>query len=468
MHALFLVLVATILQPQYRHDYPSMDEIRCLSASANRLYVAVPRGVYVIDRGSYGYDAAVTSADGLEGEVRLCAFNPARNELIIACDERLYSYSGATGMVTRLTPPFKEIHSIGITSDGAWFETESGFWSKQRVADEYKQGTPPAGTVWYGNLDTLMPRDYMFLNPWFYTDNQLITYQMTLVRPDAQGRRLIVALDHDGALVYGIRTGIIEARVRFGPVGSRVRSVQKIDGRLWFLGNDIITATDSENGWSYYRTAAGMPLPSGSGLLNRALLSLDMRETTRALLNDSGRLLVGTDRGLYSLGLNGELIMVTEPDVPVNALFQRDGRLVMGTSEGLFAVEPESIVRVDDPYFRSDWGVFSSTRTADGRFWLGTLGGVLSLDSADVWQHIIPPGFDLSRPVRTMAAAGNLLCFSNGAGLTIYDTQANSWSSLDTTTGLASNDVTALYADSTGLWVATPDIITRIDLKGLR
>ena len=468
MQVFALLLAAALLRPEYRHDYPTMDEIRCLSASASRIYVAVPLGVYVIDRSSYRYIAAVTSADGLEGEARLCAFDPARNELLITCDERLYSYSGATGILTRLSPPFKDVRSIGVTLDGAWFETESGFWIKQRVADEYRQGTPPAGVTWFGNLDTLEPRDYSFLNPWFFTDNQLITYQMTLVRPDAQGRRLLVATDRGGILVYDMRSGAVEARIRLGPSGPRVRSIQAIDGRLWFLGGDMATETDSGSGWQYYLTSAGLSLPTGSSLLNRSLLNLGLREATRAFLSDSGRLLVGTDRGLYALGPDGRLVSVVNLSIPVNALFRRDGRLVMGTDDGLFIVEPESIARVEDPYFRSDWGVFSSGRTSDGRIWLGTLGGVLALDSTDTWQHVIPPGFDLSRPVRAMAAAGSLLCFSNGAGLTVYDTRTNSWAALDATTGLASDDVNALYADSSSLWVAARGIITRIDIKGLR
>jgi hypothetical protein len=469
MVGILAACAALALQPQFRHDYPSMDQVRCISASSAQLFIAVPRGVYVVDRPGYSYNTALTSADGLAGAVELCAYNPVRGELLITTEERLYSHIPKTGTLTALNPPFRTAISIGIAADAAWFETESGLWRKHRVADQYTRGTPPAGITWYGERDSTRPSDYTFLTPWIVVDEQLTGYELTLARPDARSRRLFVAADGYGVLVYNsLRSSLPEASIRFGPPARTVRSIERRDDRLWLLSADRLTVVNPAAPWQYYSTLAGLYLPPDIPALSRGLLALGRRETVRAVLQDPDRLLVGTDRGLVQLGQGGSVTSVFDTHLPVNAVFTHSGQVVIGTPAGLFALDQDSAVQVEDPFFRTDWGVFSSARTSDGRLWLGTLGGIVSLDSADIWQHLVPPGFDLTRPVSVLAAVDSLVFAGNGAGVVAYNTRSQAWTYLTAGQDLPADSVTALHADSASLWVATPGMLTRVELKGLK
>ena len=80
MVPLLLLALLGIYHPENWQVFPSLDEIRCISSTGSEVYVAVPSGVCVLDRPRYRLVRTLTLADGIAGEVRLCAHNPSRGE----------------------------------------------------------------------------------------------------------------------------------------------------------------------------------------------------------------------------------------------------------------------------------------------------------------------------------------------------------------------------------------------------
>lgn len=466
MALLVLVSLLGIYNPQNWRFYPSMDDVRCITASNSHVYFAVERGVYVFRRSNHRYVRCLTEADGIEGEVWLCAWNPARNDLYVATDGHLYRYIDATDRVAELSPPFEQAHSIGIVGGSVYFDTEKGLYRRQHGRPEFTQvNSAPDSTNWYGERDTLRPEDFTFLTPYYVTDEQFISHEMMLVYPDPRGRKLYVGLDRNGARVYNMRSGFSEHSYRLGPTGFDVDRIIGLDSRLWFLSNSVTVALDSDGVWTHRRTMTG-DLPSAEfRLLLGSVLDLRRTEGLNAVLPDSLGLWLATDDGLYSLGLKNKLTSVLKLERSVNGLAQIGNRLVFGTDYGLFALSGESLVEIRDPFDRTGFGVFSIARTATGQTWLGTVGGLLRLDPDGEWEHIIPPGFDLSREVFGLAAGGDVVFYDDGDGITAWDSSDSLWHSIDASRGLPSGPVQALYADDRYLWIAAPGIISRLDYR---
>jgi hypothetical protein len=444
--------------------FPSLDEVRCISSTGSEVYIAVPAGVCVLDRPRYDLIRTLNQADGIEGEVRLCAHNPSRGDVFITTDERVYRFIPATGRVEELAAPFKSVSSIGVADSGAFFETDAGLFFRARNAVEFAPASDlPNDLTWYGARDTLQPRDYPFLTPYFVMDEQLINHPLTLVRPDKGNRRLFVVAQDYGILVYSIMSGFSEAHIRFGPSRAAVQLIAPLDGRLWFLGGSTRVGLDSAGDWHYYLTRPGDLSTGGFRLQFGNVTNLERSEGLTALLADSSGLLLGTDYGIYRLGSNRKLVELLSPARRVNGLLRVHDSLLFGTDQGLFLANGDSVVEYPDPYGATDWGVFDITRSTNGTAWFGALGGIVSRTPDGRWFHYVPPGFDLKQPISAIAAAGTRVFMAAGRDITVLDTKDNSWTTIDAARGLPVLQVNSLYADDHYLWIAGPGLIARLD-----
>ncbi|MBN2465359.1 hypothetical protein JXD38_07020, partial [candidate division WOR-3 bacterium] len=118
MASLLLFVLLGMYRPENWTVFPSLDEVRCISSTGSEVFVAVPSGVCVLDRPRYNLIRTLNQADGISGEVRLCAHNPSRGDVYITTDGHIYRYVPATGRVEELTAPFKWVSSIGIADSG--------------------------------------------------------------------------------------------------------------------------------------------------------------------------------------------------------------------------------------------------------------------------------------------------------------------------------------------------------------
>ena len=461
---LLLFALLGMYRPENWQVFPSMDEVRCISTTGSEVYVAVPAGVCVFDRPRYRLIRTLNPADGIAGEVRLCAHNPSRGDVFITTDGHIYRYVPATARVEELAAPFKTVSSIGISDSGAYFETDAGLFFRAGTAADFASASDlPADLTWYGTKDTLNPRDFPFLTPYFVMDEQLINHQITLVRPDKGNKRLFAVAQGYGILVYNIRSGFSEAHIRFGPSSAAVRRMARLDNRLWFIGGETAVALDSTGNWNYFLTRPGDLSTGGFRLLFGNVTNLERSEGLRSLLSDSSGLLLGTNYGIYSLGSDNKLAQVLNLSRRVNGLLRLHDSVMFGTEQGLFLSTSDSLIEYSDPYGATDWGVFDITKATNGTAYFGTLGGIVSRTADGRWFRYVPPGFNLKQPVRSLAAAGTRVFMATESNITVLDTKDGLYTTIDATRGLPVTEITSLYADDRYLWIAGPRLITRLD-----
>lgn len=473
---LLLLLIQSLQNPQHWQLYPSIEHIQSVTFSNSDLYIGVPAGIYILDRSSFRLRRTLTALDGLEGDIRLCAFLPGRNLLYISTRGHLYEYLPATDVLRELSPPFSEIRSIGIAPEVAWFETDRGIFRRVRSAPQFEPASPPAtGINWYGERDTTTPWAYPALTPYYVVDHQLERHQLTRVWPEPRGRRLYAATQEYGLIVFNQHTGFSDRRLAPGPSSNRIRRAFLLDGRLWFLGNDRVETIDSLGNWGYTKVGIGRLIPAGSSRVLTAFSGLRSPEQLTVLLPDSAGLLLGTSEGLYRLDATGTQLPLTdilrsEPGAAIsgiNAAWYRRDSLFVGTDDGLFLLTPDTLSSITDPFGRFDWGVFDILQTPDGDAFFGTLGGIVRLTPTNTWTQLIPPGYSLNLPVRRLAAGGDYLFFSYGSSIGAYNRRLGSWHMLPAATPLPWPDIQLLHADSGSVWFAAPGIVGRCRFRSM-
>ncbi|MFO7638561.1 MAG: hypothetical protein R6X14_04550 [bacterium] len=468
---LLLATVALLYNPADWHHYPAMNSVQAIAATSNRVYITVPRGVYVFSRYGTEHLTTLTAADGIAGEARFSAWNPARNELLVVAESGLYSFIEEPHRVRPLDPPFTRARSIGVSPSGVWFETEQGLFRRGRPGDEFVPAAElPPELDWHGARDTLNARDFPQLAPFFVTDEQLITRDLHRTRLDPRSRRLYVAAGDYGVLVYNLASWFPERHLRFGPPPGRVRQVTRFepDGTLWFLAGDHSLVVTPTNEWRYSRTrVADIILPPGlrrlagvRELISRAGLDLN------AVIADSNRFVAATRDGLFLFTGDGEpLRLPTGGREPLALAWSGPDTLLVGTDSGLLLLTDGAIAAVTDPFDRAGFGIYSIAVAEGGTRWLGAFGGILRQSPDGEWEHLIPPGFDLGRPVRALAATDSALFFPTRDGLTVLDLRSGGWENIGLREGLPTTEVTALYADERFLWIAGPGMLSRFDYR---
>lgn len=460
--AVILLLVTLgIYSPGQWNFYPAMTEVVTVAVSPGEVYVAVPAGVYILDGRTLAYRRCLTFADGFGARMMVCAWNAARSELLVASIEGLYSFLPQTGLTQRLHPPFERVSSIGTSRSGAWLETNRGLFRKHLTLDQYERiDSVPPDVQWKGALDAASARDFVFLTPYFYTDEQLTKYSLGSVARDSRRHRLLVAALGFGLLQYDLRTGLLEQRITLGPIGP-VRRIEGDGNSLWLIGNEHLTVLDSANRWHSYLLGAGRALPPS---LSRRLVEVAGSVTgINDLVERDGTNYFATDLGLVAVDSSGRSRNVLRTSRPLRSLLWLGDSLLVGTADGLYLSAADSLLRLSEPTGRTDWGVYGMAVAADGSLWLATLGGLVTRRATGEWLRLTPPGVDLSAPVQAVAVDGRRLFFALAAGVGAYDLGSGGWTFWDQTHGVPPGPVNAMRVADGRLWLATPGMVSAFD-----
>ncbi|MGQ9677876.1 MAG: hypothetical protein ACUVUD_01150 [bacterium] len=462
MFQIIFAILGLVYEPSYWLTYPPLNEVCSITASPRSVFIAVPNGVYILERNSLKHNRTVTMLDGIKGKIKLCAYNPAANELLIATDEQLYNFFPITGQLVPLNPPFKQISSIGITQQGAFFETESGLFHKIRTADLYKTASAvPKPVTWYGAKDTSSAQDYTFLTPYFVVDANLNPCPFLKTWLSPYDHRLFVFAQNYGILIYNLTTGLKEMEVEIGPSSAGINLIFPWQNRLGFWAQKSLFTLDSAGRWSYFPYQKRQLTASNSHPLIVRLHLLNGLDSITAFLDlNKDTTLIGTNQGIYRLNAELKNTEFVPTYSPVNAITRLRDSILVATNNGLFILINDTLKQVADPFARSDWGVFAITQTGK-KIHFGTLGGILELDSNNTWTHLIPPGFDLSQPVRALTSGGRFLFVGSNNGLEVYDTEQKLWSKID----LPYSRINAIYADNHYLWLAAPEMVARYNYR---
>lgn len=462
-HILFIIF-HLFYEPRYWLAYPAFNEISSITASPRSVFVAVPTGVYILERSSLKHTRTITMLDGITGKIKLCAYNPPSNELLIATDEHLYNFSPLTGKVVPLNPPFKQIRSIGISRNGAFFDTEDGLYHKIRTADIYRPvATAPESVIWYGAKDTSPLKNYTFLTPYFVVNANLTPCPFLKAWHNPYDCRLFVFAQNYGILIYNLQTGLKEKELLIGPFSSEINLIFPWQNRLAFLGEKGVFTLDSAGNWGYFPLQDRQtPLSIWHSPIAR-LNQLNRLETITALLPfGKDTALIGTNQGIYLLTPDVKNSWFIPTPSRVNAIARLRDSIIVATDNGLFLSINDSLTQVSDPFARSDWGVFAVAQTGK-KLHFGTFGGVLELDSNNTWSHLIPPGFDLSQPVRALTSGGKFLFVGSRNGIEVYDMEHKIWSKIDLPYSYPR--INALYADNRYLWLTSPEMTIRYEYR---
>uniref|UniRef100_A0A7V3PSU2 WD40 repeat domain-containing protein n=1 Tax=candidate division WOR-3 bacterium TaxID=2052148 RepID=A0A7V3PSU2_UNCW3 len=463
---LLFTLCCLFYEPRSWLHYPALNEIGAITFDNHQAYISTPDGIYILNLFNQRHLRTLTRADGIHDRIRFCAFNPSARELLIAGAQNLFAFIPATGQIQHLQPPFTRINSIGISPDGAYFETEQGLFKKTGAADRYQPvNTVPTNVRWYGQKDTTPLQKYTFLTPYYLMDEELIIRPLNRAYPEERTGKLYVTCPGYGIIIYNLISGLKEKVIRLGPPTATITSIVSADHRLWFLSPNTILMLDSTGNWyQSLNPAANLTFNRTHLLFSTALLELNRQEPITNLLSFPNRTLLSTTQALYALTSEGKPELLIQFNQKVNALALVRDSVLIGTDNGLFLLTDDTLTPITDPYARFDFGVYSIASTKQTTFF-GARGRILQLDENNTWSQLLIPEFDLSQPVRTMTAAPNLLFVATDFGIDIFNLKTQTWTRLDTTTGLAKLQVTALYADENYLWIAAPDIISRYEYK---
>ncbi len=177
--------------------------------------------------------------------------------------------------------------------------------------------------------------------------------------------------------------------------------------------------------------------------------------------DDTGRLWVGTDNGLFRIQ-NGVVRRVDTsrfaPSLAVHSIYQdREHRIWAGGSR-LLMFQGDEVRQFGLPGAYSQNRVKSILETSDGTVWVGTVGGLQRLDHG---RFVAVP--DIAATVRTLrqTADGTLWIGTIGHGLYIF--ARNRLRRVSGNGLLPSNTVLSIYEDYTHqIWLGTQDGLVRL------
>ena len=282
--------------------------------------------------------------------------------------------------------------------------------------------------------------------------------------------------------------------------GNKLLLSSGLDGSLWVLGfkSRVIYVDHSEERWKAYpglnyqdESQAGIWFLDHQGQVvlqqGQQWLAYDQRDglidaPVRLIVTSQGQIwAAGSHRGQAATAyLDGDTwVRQLHPalswGIDYRAVFEdRDGNLWFG---GSVDIEKEKghrggVLQLKNPQGQQQWvhhsahegGLHQSNaygigQSADGRIWLG--GGRLWAYDGEAWSQV--EKHDLQDYINEVFSIDDLLLVgSRYYGLYVYDGQC--WRHYDTDSGLISNSIISLYADSANsIWAVTENDISRFD-----
>ena len=443
-------------------NLPTVKTIHSITADPFNDYIGTPDAIFIFNKLENRVIRTLTSSDGITGVIRICAYDRQSGLLWIVADNKLIGFNPNTNFIITLYPDFY-IQSLGVGSSYLYFLTDD---KPQRMKKKNRTFSPvekpDTNVTWYGARKSFKVNDYSFLVPYFYIDENLIRHNITVVFEDR--RTLWVGADEYGVLTYDLVTKQLIASWRLGANIGNIYKIFQIDNELWFAGTKgYAQYTYQTNNWNYYSTPFGAIFSSKSGLLQPKILDLRRIDGISALVQAHNDYWIGSGERIYNYDAKSNVLTpIFSFPYPIQNISVRDDAIFFIAANQLYQYQTatQKIDTVYDPYQKLAFGVLDIAQTKT-RQYFSVYGGFLSLDMLGNWQFHIPPGIDLSLPFTTCAGFGDYLFLGTRNGVIAYNEKIERYDYFTTKEGLLSNDLNALYADSSYLWVATDRGISR-------
>jgi hypothetical protein len=309
---------------------PPLGTIRSIATSTVAVFAVSDDYVLVFDKNTMDLERTYA----FDTEIDLIAYDQWFDDLWIASATGLFRLNLTSGM-TREYNISKHTRALGVGIEYLYLETDDRlkFRFNRTTGAMQPVGSFPADLRWYRPSSQQDVRKYPLLNPFYYTD-ELVVSQTPFVRFPItalydDGTDLYVGTKGFGLLKYSTITWA-KQRVIYGPVDPSIQRAARIGNDIYLLspgGISIISVTGAvETGtwhWGYLRTLHEI--------------------STLVKIND--QLIVGTGSQLASL--TGTLVFpITEFQSNILSITVDQSHLYIGTSDGMFGL----IADTREPY----------------------------------------------------------------------------------------------------------------------
>lgn len=126
---LFSFLVMLGFASGYIYNYqdwfnlPSVKTIHSITTDLSNVYIGTPEAIYIFDKSEKSITRTLTSSDGIQGVIRICAYDRESGLLWIVADNKLIGFNPKTNFIITLYPNFY-IRSLGVNSSYLYFLTD--------------------------------------------------------------------------------------------------------------------------------------------------------------------------------------------------------------------------------------------------------------------------------------------------------------------------------------------------------
>uniref|UniRef100_A0A7C6ED99 WD40 repeat domain-containing protein n=1 Tax=candidate division WOR-3 bacterium TaxID=2052148 RepID=A0A7C6ED99_UNCW3 len=472
---LFLLKItsAYVYNPQDWLNLPTVKIIHSITACPFNIYIGTPEAIFIIDKSENQIRRTLTTSDGIRGVIRICAYDRESNLLWILADNHLIGYNPFTNYHFELFPEFS-IRSIGIANSYLYFLTDDKPWRMRKKDRKFQMITKPdTNTIWYGERNTFKVTNYPFLVPYFYLDENLVKYNIRVVFEDR--KTLWVGADEYGVLAYDLVTKQLLFHFRLGLDIGNINKIVTLDNNIWFLGNTgFIAYNPMTDQWNYYPTPFGSIFSTKSVLLQPKILDLRRIQGISSIWQAQDNYWLSSGNQIYHYDLKtNTLTPILRFPTTIQKVLPDEDKIYFIAGNHLYCYQTKNSVRIDtifDPYQKIVFGVFDclkQLKAGAGIFYFSVYGGFLSLNSVGIWQLHIPPGIDFSLPFTSLAGFGDYLFLGSANGVIAYNQETERYDYFTKNEGLLSNNVTALYADSNYLWIATDRGVSRFTYRNV-
>lgn len=453
-------------------NLPSAKIIHSITACPFNIYIGTPKAIFIFDKSKNRISRTLTSTDGINGIIQICAFDRESNLLWVVTDNCLIGYNPFTNYYFELSPEFS-IRSIGIANSYLYFLTDDKSWRMRKKDRRFQMiNKPDTNAIWFGERNTYKVTNYPFLVPYFYLDENLVKHNIRVVFEDR--KTLWVGADEYGILAYDLVTKQPLFHFRLGLDIGDITKIVVIENNLWFLGNTgFIEYSPMTDQWNYYPTPFGSIFSTKSVLLQPKILDLRRTQGISSIWQEKDDYWLSSGNQIYHYDINANTLT---PIIRFSATIQK----VLPDNDQLYFIANNRLYRYHkktkkfdtlfDPYQKIAFGVFDCLRQSVGEasnFYFSVYGGFLSLDSVGNWQLHIPPGIDLAIPFTSLTGFGDYLFIGSYNGIIAYNLRTERYDYFTKNEGLLSNNVSALYADSNYLWIATDRGISRFAYRNV-
>ncbi|MEO0114647.1 MAG: two-component regulator propeller domain-containing protein [candidate division WOR-3 bacterium] len=457
-----------VYNPQDWLNLPWVKTIHSITSDPFNVYIGTPEAIFIFNKSEKNIQRTLTSSDGITGTIRICAFDQKANLLWIVTDNRLIGYNPYTNFRLELFPEFA-IRSIGIADTHLYFLTDDNPWRLRKKDHKFQMvKKTDTNAIWFGERNTFQVTNYPFLVPYFYLDENLVKHRIGIVFEDR--KTLWVGADEYGVLTYDLVTKQLLSHFRLGFNIGLITNILPIDNNIWFLGSDgFVEHNPKTNQWQQHLTPFGAIFNSPSILLQPKILDLRRVQGISSIVAQQNNYWIGSGSEIYHYdSKSNSLSPILRFFAPIQKLFWSQNRLyfIAGNRLYRFETKTKKIDTIFDPYQKITFGVFDIYRTRSHDYY-SVYGGFLSFDTLGNWRLHIPPGIDLSLPFTTLTGFGDYLFFGSPNGIITYHRNTERYDYFTTKEGLLSNNVTALYADSNYLWIATDRGISRFTYRNV-